>query len=222
MCKLRTHCLPISVCSFYSSVWTLALSSAFFSNRGVKPERSRRWKRRQGVKARKGNGFLILYDTFLPFTCNRRGRRSRTELIGVQSVEPHACSWRCVWETQWLKQFVKCSRSLFSGCDSCECVDRVFLDWHRVEGKLVRKEGSRGLGERPKRDEFFEAERVVKLRPVQAETRETRQLWESGWGKLQVSLSGSSYSVSRYADTAFWCWCKISVTAFIKSYSMSE
>lgn len=49
-----------------------------------------------------------------------------------------------------------------------------------------RKEGS--VGERPSGDELFEAQRVVKLRLVQAKTGETRQLWKSGGGQPQVSL----------------------------------
>lgn len=50
-----------------------------------------------------------------------------------------------------------------------------------------RKEGRES--ERQRGDELFEAERVVKLRLVQTKTGETRQLWKSGRGQPQVSLS---------------------------------
>lgn len=53
-------------------------------------------------------------------------------------------------------------------------------------GEEGRKEGRER--ERRRGDELFEAERVVKLRLVQAKTGETRQLWKSGRGQPQVSV----------------------------------
>lgn len=51
------------------------------------------------------------------------------------------------------------------------------------DGERETRERERDQGE----DELFEAERVVKLRLVQAETGEARQLWKCVWGTLQVS-----------------------------------
>lgn len=51
-----------------------------------------------------------------------------------------------------------------------------------------KKEGNeKGKRERERENEVFEAERVVKLRLVQAETGEAGQLWKRVWGTLQVS-----------------------------------
>lgn len=52
-----------------------------------------------------------------------------------------------------------------------------------------KKEGRKcGKGREAKKgDELFEAERVVKLRLIQAKTGETRQLWKPGEGQPQVS-----------------------------------
>lgn len=54
----------------------------------------------------------------------------------------------------------------------------------REEGREGRRER-----ERPRGDELFEAERVVKLRLVPTKTGETGQLWEPGWRPRQVSLA---------------------------------